>query len=106
VEPDGRKLLVQVAAEQGGRVFDVRSGDRRAALLGRWGPSPEPNEPTGEPVLSGDDRHVVTVGVDGAKTVVRNAATGAVERVVPALSGVKEAKVEHAGAVKPTRPPS
>ncbi len=37
--------------------------------------------------------------MDGAKTVVRNAATGAVERVVPALSGAKDAKVEHAGAV-------
>jgi WD40 repeat protein len=97
--PDGNKLLVEVAAEQGGRVFDVRSSDRRAALLGRWGPSPEPKEPTGEPVLSGDGRHVVTVGVDGAKTVVRNAATGAVERVVPALSGAKDPKVEHAGAV-------
>jgi hypothetical protein len=95
---DGKKLLVQVQAEQGDRVFDVRSGDRGAALLGGWGPSPEPKEPTGEPVLSGDGRHVVTVGVDGAKTVIRNAATGAVERVVPALSGVKDARIDHAGA--------
>jgi hypothetical protein len=96
---DGKKLLVQVRAEQGDRVFDIRSGHRCAGLLGRWGPSPEPKESTGEPVLSGDGRHVVTVGVDGATTVIRNAATGAVERVVPALSGVKDAKIEHGGAV-------
>jgi WD40 repeat protein len=97
--PDGSKLLVEVAAEGGGPVFDVRSASRPAALLGRWGPSPEPKEPAGVPALSGDARHVVTVGVDGAKTVIRNAATGAVERVVPALSGVKDAKIEHGGAV-------
>ena len=101
---DSKKLLVQVRAEQGDRVFDVRSGARGSALLGRWGPSLEPNESTGEPVLSGDGRHVVTVGVDGldgadgAKTVIRNAATGAVERVVPALSSVKDAKIDQTGA--------
>ena len=96
---DGRKLLVQVRAEQGDRVFDVRSGTRGAALLDRWGPSPEPKEPAGDAVLSGDGRHVVTVGVDGAKTVVRSAATGAVERVVTALSNVMDAKIEPAGGV-------
>jgi WD40 repeat protein len=96
---DGKKLLLEVRAQQGDRVFDVRSVDRGAAVLGRWGPSPEPTEPDGEPVLSGDGRHVVTVGVDGAKTVIRNAATGEVERVVSALPGVKDAKIEHAGAV-------
>jgi hypothetical protein len=102
---DGKKLLVQVRAEQGDRVFDVRSSDRGAALLDRWGPSPEPKETTGQPMLSGDRRHVVTVGADAldggdsAKTVIRHAATGAVEQVVPALSGVKDAKIEPAGAV-------
>jgi WD40 repeat protein len=49
-------------------------------------------------VLSGDGRHVVTIGVEDAKTVIRNAATGAVERVVPALSGVKDTKIDQAGA--------
>jgi hypothetical protein len=99
---DGKKLLVQVRTEQGGQVFDVRSGDRRAALLGRWGPSSEQSEPkesTGQPVLSGDGRHIVMVGVDGAKTVIRNSATGAVERVVPAQSGVKDTIIEGDGAV-------
>jgi WD40 repeat protein len=96
---DSKKLLVQVRAEQGDRVFDVRSGDRGAALLDGWGPSPEPREAAGDAVLSGDGRHVVTVGVDGAKTVIRNTAIGAVERVVPALSGVMDAKIEPAGAV-------
>jgi hypothetical protein len=50
-------------------------------------------------VPTGDGRHVVTVGVNGAKTVIRDAATGAVEHTVLALSDVKDAKIEHAGAV-------
>jgi sugar lactone lactonase YvrE len=97
--PDGSKLLVEVTAEEGGPMFDVRSADRRAALLGHWGHSSEPNESTGVSVPTGDGRHVVTVGVDGAKTVIRDAATGAVEHTVLALSDVKDAKIEHAGAV-------
>jgi WD40 repeat protein len=96
---DGEKLLIQVRAEQGDRVFDVRSGDRGAALLDGWEPSPEPKEPAGDAVLSGDGRHVVTVGVDGAKTVIRSAATGAVERMVTTLSGVMDPTIEPAGAV-------
>jgi WD40 repeat protein len=102
---DSKKFLVQVQAEQSDRVFEIRSADRGAALLDGWGPSSEPKEPTGQPMLSGDGRHIVTVGVDSVdgtdsvKTVIRNTATGTVERVVPALSGVKEAKIEPAGAV-------
>jgi WD40 repeat protein len=96
---DGKKLLVQVRAEQGDRVFDVRSGARGAALLDGWASSPERKESAGDAVLSGDGRHVVTVGVDGAKTVIRDTTTGAVERVVSALSDVMDAKIEHGGAV-------
>jgi WD40 repeat protein len=96
---DGKKLLVEVQAEGGGRVFDVRSTDRGAALLSQWGPSSEPKESTGEPALSGDGKHVVTVGANGAETVIRDASTGAVERVVPMLADTKDVKIDHAGAV-------
>jgi WD40 repeat protein len=95
---DGKKLLVGVRAENGDRVFDVRSSGRGAALLGQWGPSSEPKESSGEPVLSADGRHVVTVGTDGARTVTRSASTGAVERVVPAAD-LKNVRIDQAGAV-------